>query len=191
MKRIWKTPTKKSLFFVPYSVIFDVFDQFNQDFLFMLLILHHLPDGAFPDDNDLISFLFQFLIGSLVSFQISSEFTLPEFIIRLRRGGKSAAFMSMPEASVYEQDCPVFTQVHIRLSWKVLIVNSIPKSRMIKKPSNVFFRLCILSSNFRHISASCFRTDLVHSFSHFTSSRSIDPIGYPFLEHSLFLKYTT
>ncbi|MCY1245628.1 hypothetical protein D3C87_1135650 [compost metagenome] len=62
---------------------------------------------AFPERQDCPAESFEFCNDSLVSLNVQGELRRPELGASERRSGVSAAWMSMPEAAVYEHNAPV------------------------------------------------------------------------------------
>ena len=75
---------------------------------------------AFPNGRNPPASTDESFFTTLVALDILSKFLLPEFSIRLRGGGISAAFMAMPETAMNEDCSSVLGENNVRLAWKVL-----------------------------------------------------------------------
>jgi hypothetical protein len=83
---------------------------------------------AFPDNGHTPAKGPKLLNVSPVTIHVAHEFPLPELLVGLRACRIAATFVSMPEAAVNENNCPVPWKDKIRRAGKPLAMKSIAKS---------------------------------------------------------------
>lgn len=101
-------------------------------------------DCTFPDNTDapaLLSVIFDVLS---IAFLVALEFVLPELRIGFRRNKIFAAFVCMPEASVYKDYCIGLWEYDVRLAGISLVTDSIAESCPVKGFSDVLFWRSVL-----------------------------------------------
>ena len=83
---------------------------------------------------------------------VASDFVLPEGNIALGHAECLASVMTMPETSIDENACCIFSHDEVRMAWQTGIVEPIPESMGKKIASYNQLWLGVLGANRRHIS---------------------------------------
>ena len=84
---------------------------------------------------------------------ISTAFYLPEFSPSFRNDAAPPALVTVPEAAMHENNCAVFRQNNIGLTWQVSSVKAVSVPKSVKDRANPHFGLCVLALDCRHIAA--------------------------------------
>jgi len=92
-------------------------------------------------------------LGLHDSGYILAELLVPELLARLRKGGESATRMSVPEAPVYENHCPVFRKDDIRSSRKIAAVQAEAVAKPVEDLSNRQLRCSVPPLDRSHVTA--------------------------------------
>ena len=82
---------------------------------------------------------------------VACDLLLPELRIRLRVGIAAASVMTMPEASVHEDACPVLRQHDVRRSRQLPHIHPEPESLSMQPPAHLQLRGGVLSSDSGHV----------------------------------------
>lgn len=109
-----------------------------------------------PYDNDIPTLTFQNLIVLFIAAYIGLYFLFPEFCVTFWPDKIFAAFMLMPETTVYKNYVSVFWKDNIRLSRIAGIIFSVPESAGEKILPYDFLRFGIFAADSGHIVASGF-----------------------------------
>lgn len=88
-----------------------------------------------------------------VTIDITQELLLPELRVSPGYGGVATTFVSMPEAAVNKNRCPVLREHKVRGAWQLLDMKSISESPGEKKGAKSPFWPGIFSANARHHAA--------------------------------------
>ena len=86
----------------------------------------------------------------LVPGHVRIELGLPALGIRCRRGGKMAAWMTVPVAAMDENHDLELRQYDIRAAWQTANAQPVTKSSRVQKPSHHELGLGILPPDARH-----------------------------------------
>ena len=86
----------------------------------------------------------------LISLDIHRELFLPFFSVLVRAGRVFAPNMSMPETTMHKNGSPVLRQYNIRLSRKLPVMQPVPKTGSMQKPSDDQFGLSVLAPYSSH-----------------------------------------
>ena len=124
---------------------------------------------AFPHRDAMPAHRCQLLLFLLVTLLVPANLRYPELAIRLRnlatlrigkyvftpvalwRGVGGEALMSMPEAPIHKNACPVLPQYQVRMSRQPLVVKPVPESPFPQSTPHNHLRLRVLRPNCRHI----------------------------------------
>ena len=99
-----------------------------------------------------------------IAIDISLEFLSPEILIRPGSGCVSAAFVSVPEATVDEHHRPVLREHKVGGAGQLPHMKSISKPSGEKKRAKCSFRPSVLSSDARHHAAALWSGRDAHGF---------------------------
>jgi hypothetical protein len=116
-------------------------------------VIDRLLQGTFPDDSHTPSKVAKHRCVAHVPVDISLEFLLPEFAVRLWRRGVPTAFVPVPETAMNEYHGPVFMEYQIWRSRQILYMKPVPESPGEKKGAKHPFRPSVLPPNARHHAA--------------------------------------
>lgn len=120
-------------------------------------------DFTFPhDDGEPAHFLEKRKV-IFIPHDIFLKFPAPEIQARFRRISIFAPRMSMPEAAMHKDYCPVFWKNNIRFSWKGFIRNSESVPHTMQHRADSKLGLCIRSSDAGHIPTAFFRGQRIHA----------------------------
>ena len=97
---------------------------------------------------------------ALVAFTILLELGIPISPIRLRSTAADLAAVSMPKASMHEDDLSMFHQHDVWLSWQIVAVEPITVSPAMNQRSHNSLRLRIARTNARHVVRAACRRDV-------------------------------
>lgn len=118
-----------------------------------LSLLDRMLQRALPDGGHTPAKSPECLRVSPVTIDIFLKFLLPEHLVGSGSGGIATALVSMPEAAVYENHCPVLGKHKVRGAGQLSDMKSISESPGEKKGAKYPFRLGVLSANARHHAA--------------------------------------
>lgn len=116
-------------------------------------VIDRLLQGAFPNDSHTPSKVVKHCCMARVPVDISPEFLLPEFAVRLWRGGVATAFVPVPETAVNEYHGPVFREHQIGRARQISYVKPVPKSPGEQNGAKHPLRPSIFPANARHHAA--------------------------------------
>lgn len=114
------------------------------------LNLSRLPGRTFPDRCHAPSGREQCAARGVVPHHIRHELRLPEFRAGGWDGGVAAARMAMPEAAMYENDCPVLRKYEIRSTRKALRVQLVAEASGMHRAAKSHFGPRVLASDPGH-----------------------------------------
>ena len=117
---------------------------------------------AFPNSYAVPPHFCKFSLLFFVPFFVSTDFVYPELLIRLRDCVVLAAFVSVPEAAVYEDTSSVFLEYQIRMPWQPFVIESVSESSSPQPLSHNHFRLRVLRMDCRHSFVDPFWCEFVH-----------------------------
>ena len=106
---------------------------------------------AFPECDNLPSICNQLCFRFTIICSICLNLIKPPFSTGLRNYVIPASFMSMPEATMYEDNSFIFWEYNIRLSGKVFYMKAVPETLAVQKPPNQQFRFGILTTDPGHV----------------------------------------
>ena len=109
-----------------------------------------LLQPAFPHRHDFPSHCLERLCRQLVTPDVVPNLRLPELRIGLWPGRIPATAVSMPEAPVHEDACPVLRQHHIRTSRQLLHVDAESESRSVEILTHKHLGPRVLGPDMRH-----------------------------------------
>lgn len=127
-------------------------------------VIDRLLQGAFPNDSHTPSKIVKHCCMARVPVDISLEFLLPEFAVRLWRGGVPTAFVPVPETAVNEDHGPVFREHKIGRARQISYVKPVPKSLGEQNGAKHPFRPSIFPANARHHAAALRSGREAHDF---------------------------
>ena len=137
--------TNPALRIISGSVASDLFCKCAQG-LFPPLLLQL----AFPHSDDSPSHGIERLCRQLVTLDVILNLRLPELRIGLWPRSIPATAVSMPEAPVHEDACPVLRQHHIRTSRQLLHVDAEAESRSVEILTHKHLGPRVLGPDMRH-----------------------------------------
>ena len=111
-------------------------------------------DDALPDDKDAPPKAGQFPVFGLIPPLVAGKFGLPEFGIRLRKSGKRAIPVSMPETAMYEYRDMSSRHDNVGSSRQILPVQTETIAGLEQHASDEQLGLRVLATNARHHLAS-------------------------------------
>lgn len=117
---------------------------------------------ALPDDEYIPPCLLQSADRCLIPIDIGVELGLPESGARLGEHGVPAAWMTMPEATVYKDAHFKLGQYNVRLSRQILPMQPVTVALGMQEPAHNHFGLRVLPSDPRHHQGSLGRLNDVH-----------------------------
>lgn len=106
---------------------------------------------TFPDYNHIPTLGLQLPPYFLVPFLIPPHLRHPEISVGFGDSVILAAFMTMPETAMNEDDCFVFWKNNVGRTGEVLIIHPIPKTLFPKSMTQLHLRLRIGGVNSCHI----------------------------------------
>lgn len=80
----------------------------------------------------------------LVAFDVPHSLTLPELCIRLGNNSSIRALVHVPEATVNEDDGPMFRENDVRASRQIADVQPVPISERVEKSPDLHLRAGVL-----------------------------------------------
>ena len=95
-----------------------------------------LPCPALPDDNDSPARSLKVRDVTSIAGLIVPKLLVPEILARLRRIGKHAAVMTVPEATVHKNDCSESRQYDVWAAALYLLIQTETESCPMKSRSN-------------------------------------------------------
>jgi hypothetical protein len=146
-----------------YSLVFVSFNSLDSK-IPPQLSLESFSIGQFtlPNHEDPPSGLSQCQDVFSISFNIPAEFCLPEINVALRHVTLPAPFVTVPEATMDENDGLSFSEDNIWLSREVLPVQPESKPRAMQHGANLNFRRSVAPFDLPHIPTASFPIEPVH-----------------------------
>lgn len=117
---------------------------------------------ALPNLKNVPSQFFQFAPNATIPCYILFKFLHPESDSRFWCRGISASCVTMPKASVYENDLSPRRKDEIRTSRQTFIVKAESIAHAVNKATDRQFGRCVLRANRRHDERTLFRRDFIH-----------------------------
>lgn len=90
----------------------------GKDLIAFLLVLPHRPDGTLPDDELSDSSLLKAPPRLSVPLPVACDLRHPEVGVALGHPVVAAAFVAMPETTIYEDRSGVLRKVDVRRTWQ-------------------------------------------------------------------------
>jgi hypothetical protein len=109
------------------------------------------PEPAFPNDNDSPSIVEKRLGLPVISHHVHGELLVPERSTTLRPVCQSAAGMSVPEASMYQDDRLVPPQGDVRMARKTSNMQTKSVACCVQPPADDQFRARVGPANAGHV----------------------------------------
>lgn len=91
-------------------------------------VIARLLQGTFPDDSNTPAKFVKRCYMACVPVDVSLEFLLPEFAVRLWGGGVATVFVPVPETTVNEYHGPVFRENQIGRARQISYMKPVPES---------------------------------------------------------------
>lgn len=117
---------------------------------------------AFPDGDAVPSHGGEALEVVAVAFLVPPYLLRPEFCVCLWQPEVSAAFVSVPEASVHHDDGPVFPQHQVGVSGQSRVVQPVTEATAEEEFPHQQFGLCVLAADGGHALVALLLRQFVH-----------------------------
>lgn len=123
----------------------------------------HVFQLALPDDNDLPTCLLEFKNLESITFDVSRKLGQPVIDVRRRSRGQAAAWVTVPETTVRQDDGTIFGQNDVRGSGKTFPMQAKAVAQPMKERTDSLLQPSVFGPDPRHQATSCFLVQLVHA----------------------------
>ena len=137
---------------------------------FYLLTGVFTANGTFPDEANPPALLLIIFEVFSVPFFVAGKLLFPEFLIGFWKNKVLTVFMGVPEAAVYKDYCVVMWKYEVWFTRVTLVTDSVAETGFEKGRANLFFGLCILCTDMRHVFMAVFRRKSIHILKYLLTS---------------------